>query len=300
LPVPKKKHTFGFTLATVCVFALGACSTAATLTPRPTVKQAAATAYLAASSKANGATTAAIKLCSGAAPTAAQYQACYAALGADDQAFIHSLATIQFPPEMEADVEALTSALTQSAAAESALAAAPDPNADYNDSSALKTAEAARIAAAATIRTDLGLPAVPLTPKPPPTVNQAAAAAYLAAATTFNAADDAASKLCPGNTPTTAQLTACYGAYYTADQAFIQAIFAITFPPEMKADVDGLIKAETQVASADDSIASSSDPNSDYADFATDRTAGNDEVAAAGVVRHDLGLPPVPLSTPAP
>jgi hypothetical protein len=290
-----------YAIATAFVFALGACGTAnATSTPTPTVKQAAATAYLAASSTANKATTAATKLCAGNAPTAAQYQACYAALNADDQKFITALAAIHSPPDMKADADALTKALTQSAAAENALAAASDPNADYNDASTLKTAEAARIAAAATLRTALGLPPVPLAPKPPPTVKQATAVAYLTAATTSNAASDAAFKLCPGNSPTAAQLKACYGADYTAEQAFIQAIFAINFPAEMKTDVDALIKANTQEASALNGLAGSSNPNSDYSDAGTLKTAADAGVAAAGVIRHDLGLPPVPLSTPAP
>jgi hypothetical protein len=284
------------TLAAALTLLLGACgAAAATPTPTPTVKQAAATAYLAAASKANDGTAAAAKLCNGNAPTAAQYQACYAALKADDQTFINALVAIHFPPEMKADVDALTKTLTQSAAAENALGTASDPNADYNDSSTLKTAEATRIAAAATVRTDVGLPAVPLTPKPPPTVKQAAAAAYLAAVTTLNAAPgQAGDKFCPATLTTNAQEKTCYSAIHTAEQAFVQAVFAINFPPEMKADVDALIKADTSAESAANSIATSSDPSTDIADYNSLQQAEKDGTADSGVIRHDLGLPPVP------
>src|ERR1035437_8577863 len=45
----------------------------------------------------------------------------------------------------------------------------------------------------------------------------------------------------PPATPTNAQWKACMSAYYACDQAFTQAIHAIRWPPEMKADVDAFI-----------------------------------------------------------
>ena len=133
--------------------------------------------------------------------------------------------------------------------------------------------------------------------KPTPTVKEAAASEYLAAATTYNAAIDAASKLCPGATDTNAQLAACYSGYYKADQAFQQAVFAIRFPPGMTADVDALITACSLQTQADYGIATSPDPNGDYSGIAADNTAAANASAAASVVRHDLGLPPVPVGT---
>ena len=283
-----------YALVAALLFVLAACGSAApTPTPTPTVKQAAATAYLAAETTANTATTAAAKLCAGATPTVAQYKACFTALSTADQAFAQALAGIHWPSDIKAaDTAALTKALTQSGTAEGAIAAAIDPNSDYADATTLKTAESARIAAAAVIRHDLGLPPVALTPKPAPTVKQTAAAAYLAAATKSNTATDAANALCPGASPPVAQLTACYTALSAVEKQFIQDIFAITFPPEMKADVDALISSNTQLESAYNGLAHN--PTTDYADAATINTQGSAAVAASGVMRHDLGLPPVP------
>jgi hypothetical protein len=138
------------------------------------------------------------------------------------------------------------------------------------------------------------------TQTPTPNVTKVAATAYLAAATAYNTALDADNKLCPGPNNTNAQVTACYGAYYKADQAFQQALFAINFPPGMKADVNAMISADSTQANTENSIATSSDPNNDYSDFTALTTASNNTSAAAAIVRHDLGLPPVPVGTSTP
>jgi hypothetical protein len=138
------------------------------------------------------------------------------------------------------------------------------------------------------------------TPTITPNVQQAAATAYLAEAVKFNDAIAAASTLCPGPTNTAAQLKACYGALYTAEEAHIQAVFAIKFPAGMKADVNQLITTNTQVASASEGLSTSSDPATDDTDLASVNTEQNASTAAAELVRHDLGLPPVPLGTSTP
>ena len=78
------------------------------------------------------------------------------------------------------------------------------------------------------------------------------------------------------------------------DDKFLAGLYAIVFPVEMKADVNALIAAETKVAAAEHALAQSSNPSYDQADYTA--VHSNDEVAAAGIVRHDLGLPPVPLT----
>lgn len=138
-------------------------------------------------------------------------------------------------------------------------------------------------------------------PKPTPTVRQAAATAYLAAATKANDADVAAKLLCPGDSATAAQYQACYAAASKAEQTFVTSVFSITFPSDMKADVDALIKANSTLAAADNSIAQATDPTSDIPDGITENTASTEAGAAASVVRHDLELAPVPiLNTPSP
>ncbi len=136
--------------------------------------------------------------------------------------------------------------------------------------------------------------------KPTPTVKEAAANAYLTAANAYNAAVDTGGRLCPGTSSTNAQLKACYTAFCNADQVFQKALFAITFPPGMKADVNAIISADAAETIADCGIATSPDPNADYSDFAASTAAGNAAAAAASIVRHDLGLPPITVTAPSP
>jgi hypothetical protein len=71
-------------------------------------------------------------------------------------------------------------------------------------------------------------------------------------------------------------------------------ISAITFPDTMKADVSALISAETKQAQLENTLSQQANPNADTLDYNALNAAGNDSTAASGVLRHDLGLPPVP------
>jgi hypothetical protein len=60
----------------------------------------------------------------------------------------------------------------------------------------------------------------------------------------------------------------------------------------MKADVSALISASTKTAQLESTLSQQNNPNADALDYTAWRT--DDSTAASGVVRHDLGLPPVP------
>jgi hypothetical protein len=137
-------------------------------------------------------------------------------------------------------------------------------------------------------------PTATATPAPTPDVLTNAAAAYLAAANTINTASDAIYKTCKTFT-SLAQGKACWSRYEAVSRAFLTTIFAIAYPPSMKADVDAQITDETKVVSDEATLAAN--PN-DNAAFAAERTDGSAETAAANIVRHDLGLPQVTVPTP--
>jgi hypothetical protein len=90
---------------------------------------------------------------------------------------------------------------------------------------------------------------------------------------------------------------ACMTAYARLDQAFLASLFAITFPPEMKADVDALITAGDKLVTVESVLASLQQPLFDTQDFTRFEQDDTDYGAAANVVRHDLGLPPRPTAT---
>jgi hypothetical protein len=120
-----------------------------------------------------------------------------------------------------------------------------------------------------------------------------AAAAYLAAATTLNATRTPAYKrLC--NTATNAAVKACTAQSVTDTEKFLTAISAITFPPAMQADVSVLISTDTKAAQIANTLSQEDAPSYDSAELDALAAAGHAASAAAGVVRHDLGLPPVP------
>jgi hypothetical protein len=62
----------------------------------------------------------------------------------------------------------------------------------------------------------------------------------------------------------------------------------------MKADVSALISADTKQAQLDNTLSQEANPGADTADINALKAVVNDSAAASGVVRHDLGLPPVP------
>jgi hypothetical protein len=135
------------------------------------------------------------------------------------------------------------------------------------------------------------------TATPTPNLTPAASAAYLAAATTANAADAALSKAYPEKSFTDAQAKRFWTRAETINRTFLTTIFAIAYPPSMKSDVDAQIAAQTKCVSDEaamvyDSTGTNAQYNSDLnllnADSAT-------ETGTANIVRHDLGLPQVPL-----
>jgi hypothetical protein len=134
------------------------------------------------------------------------------------------------------------------------------------------------------------------TPAPAPTANltATAAAAYLAAATTANVATDNPQHKATCNSATIANNKACYAQEFTLEEQFLTTISAITFPDSMKADVSALISANTKEAQLDNTLSQEANPNADTLDYNALKGVVNDASAASGVVRHDLGLPPVP------
>jgi hypothetical protein len=137
------------------------------------------------------------------------------------------------------------------------------------------------------------VPATPTaipTPAPTPDLTASAAAAYLAAAKPLNAATAALNRTaCGASTYTQSVAKNCWPKYVVLDQAFLTAVFGIKFPASMKSDADSLITALTKVVADDRALAANYlDPAG--AELRPDSAA---ELAAANIVRHDLGLPQV-------
>jgi hypothetical protein len=140
-------------------------------------------------------------------------------------------------------------------------------------------------------------PTATATATPTPDVRAIAAQQYLAAVTANNlglAAFKAAVKKLKSTAPWSAVLPAAR-TYYKADAAETQAVFAIHFPPDMSADVSAVVSAfnSDQVRLLD----FIGGPNQSTWDAWANDTAAS---SASNAVRRDLGLPPVPLGTPAP
>jgi hypothetical protein len=130
---------------------------------------------------------------------------------------------------------------------------------------------------------------------PTPDLFATAAIAYLAAANTINASNALAAKTpsCKtqgGHYTSTAAAKACWAQYSAADKIFLSAIYAISYPPSMKADTDAQITAMTKEATDDDELAF--DPTTPGL-VATENADSTAESATANIVRHDLGLPQV-------
>jgi glucose/arabinose dehydrogenase len=132
---------------------------------------------------------------------------------------------------------------------------------------------------------------------PTPDVRAIAAQQYLAAMTANNLALDAfnaAVKKLKSTAPWSAVLPAAR-TYYKADAAGTQAVFAIHFPPDMSADVSAVVSTfNSDQVKLLDFIGS---PNQSTWDAWVNDAAAS---SASNAVRRDLGLPPVPLGTPAP
>jgi hypothetical protein len=134
------------------------------------------------------------------------------------------------------------------------------------------------------------------TAAPTPTADLTAAAktAYLAAATTSNTSIDAKQLKALCKSTRIADIKSCWAQNFAIGEQFLTAVTAITFPDSMKADVSALISNDTKTAQLENTLSQQDDPNADTLDYTAWSTASNDGTAAAGVVRHDLGLPPVP------
>ena len=111
--------------------------------------------------------------------------------------------------------------------------------------------------------------------------------------TPLNAQDAALVKGVCKSFRTNAQWKACYSKLVPIDQKFLDGLYAITFPTSMKSDIDALISDETQLLEDDTILATEPDPSQDTTTYDAENAIGNAGTAAAGVVRHDLGLPPI-------
>jgi hypothetical protein len=120
-----------------------------------------------------------------------------------------------------------------------------------------------------------------------------AAQAYLALVTPLNAQDDALVKGVCKSFTTNPQWRACYSKLVPIDQKFLTGVYAITFPASMKSDVDALITDETKLLSYDTTLAEEASPNLDTTTYNAESAISTAGSAASGIVRHDLGLPPI-------
>lgn len=84
----------------------------------------------------------------------------------------------------------------------------------------------------------------------------------------------------------------CMGTYAQLGQAFLTAVFAINFPPAMRADVDALLTAVNHQITIETVLSQLAQPLLDTEDFTRWEQATLDVKATSNVVRHDLGLPP--------
>lgn len=140
------------------------------------------------------------------------------------------------------------------------------------------------------------------TATPTPDVRLVAAQQYLQMASRANQAGAAVDQhtvdgtKCGAQTyPNNTVTVGCFKQYLAVDAETLKEIYAIVFPSDMRADVNALISAQTRIVSDETMIVSS--PNNDAAWNAL-QTDESVKTAAANVVRHDLGLPPVPTQTP--
>jgi hypothetical protein len=131
------------------------------------------------------------------------------------------------------------------------------------------------------------------TPAATPNLTSTAAAAYLAAATTANAAQNAIYKAYPKTFTSLAQAKHYWSQIEAVERTFLTTIFAISYPSFMKADVDAQIADETKVVA--DYAQLAANPNDSVA-YAANQSDNTTATGAANIVRHDLGLPQVPLT----
>ena len=127
-------------------------------------------------------------------------------------------------------------------------------------------------------------------PSPTPDLYAAAKAAYLAAAAKVNRSVDAENAaLKAAKTPTQEQ--AVYRQIVADTTAFRLDLFAIRWPPDMKADANALVGAVSSDIGALQDAANSPNPfnSTTQAEISSANAA---DASAANVVRHDLGLPP--------
>jgi hypothetical protein len=133
-------------------------------------------------------------------------------------------------------------------------------------------------------------------PTPTPNLLATAGQQYLALVAPLNAQITALDKGACKTYTTNAQWHACYSKLVSLDTAFLAGFYKIVFPASMKSDVDAAISAYVKLQSLDSTLATEPAPNQDVAGYNAQRAAGADGEAALGVVRHDLGLPPLPVS----
>jgi hypothetical protein len=133
-------------------------------------------------------------------------------------------------------------------------------------------------------------------PTPTPDVRAVAAQQYLAAVGAYNTVNDAFNatiKRVPSTAPWSA-LVPAVRTIYAAETAFERTVFAIHFPPDMAADTSTIVSATNSDLVAQSNFIS--DPS--QSSWGTWTAASTATGSASNAMRHDLGLPPLPLAAP--
>jgi hypothetical protein len=131
--------------------------------------------------------------------------------------------------------------------------------------------------------------ASPGSPTTDPAVRAAAATAYSAAAARANTAK-AALQAGPCTRSDTASLAACSRGLADAEQAFVDDLAQVTFPPEARADADALLVIARRLVAEERAFAASANPQADTGDFSAIQADDRQLASAASALRRDLGL----------
>lgn len=133
--------------------------------------------------------------------------------------------------------------------------------------------------------------ASPTAPPPAVLTVEAAAAAYLVAATAYNKALAAADKKYPSSGSVSVQKK-YWKAIAKAEDAFIEQVKKIAFPPDIQPLADKLISADV-VAQRDALYASKAPSKASFPGREADALKSDKKAAdAAALLRDALGLPP--------
>jgi hypothetical protein len=143
-------------------------------------------------------------------------------------------------------------------------------------------------------------PTVSSSPTPPPTPTQdvrlRAADAFLAAVTALDAQTTQTDSLC-ATASTPGPLRTCWMQRAAAQKAFIQAIDAIKFPDDLKADAKVLMVANDRLEAVEARLAALADPSQDLADRNIYGSATSDVLSTIILLRGELGILPPSATT---